>query len=168
MQGYADSQPRESKAHRNVASCTVFTVNCKRRGSAAPMPSPAAWVEGPPQVITRISLSELHRISRKPVTEGFANKSDSSSATRANGSVTADEISTEGSKPGDTDAHEHLIEGKDTQHAEHERYVKWGIPWKTPLLIVLWALVGFSLAIGHHLYYQSLDGTKAGSSSRQS
>ncbi|MCJ1265014.1 hypothetical protein MMC22_004889 [Lobaria immixta] len=54
-----------------------------------------------------------------------------------------------------------------TPSPEQERYVKWGVAWKIPLLIVLWTLIGFSWAIAHHFYYQSLDGTKVGSSSRQ-
>lgn len=133
------------------------------------MPSPGAYRgKGPPQITTRIPPPELHRIPRKPVTGSLATKSDPSSTTIASVSVTTDEASSEETKPVDSDPHEHLIQGKGTRSADHERYVKWGFSWKTPSLIVLWALVGFSWAIGHHFYYQSLDGTKAGSSPRQS
>lgn len=48
-----------------------------------------------------------------------------------------------------------------------EKYVKWGVSWQTPTLIMLYALSGIVLAISHHLYYQRLDGTLAGSSDRQ-
>ncbi|KAL6718596.1 hypothetical protein ACLMJK_002830 [Lecanora helva] len=106
--------------------------------------------EGPPQITTKISPPELYRIPRKPVTERLANKTDPSTM-RANVYVTTDEASPEETKPVGSDP-----------------CIKWDFSWKTPSLIVLWALVGFSCAIGHHLYYQSLDGTKAGSSPRQS
>lgn len=67
------------------------------------------------------------------------------------------------------DPEEHLI----TEYPDHlesvkpEIYVKWGIAWRTPFLMVLWALVGLGWALGHHFYYHSLHGTTAGSPSHQ-
>lgn len=48
------------------------------------------------------------------------------------------------------------------------RFVKWGVAWSYPVYMTLWVLAGFACALGHHLYYSSLNGTEAGSSSRQS
>ncbi|KUJ06311.1 uncharacterized protein LY89DRAFT_633084 [Mollisia scopiformis] len=48
-----------------------------------------------------------------------------------------------------------------------EKLVKWGIHWSTPVFILISVLAGVGFALGHHFYYASLDGTTAGSSSRQ-
>jgi hypothetical protein len=45
--------------------------------------------------------------------------------------------------------------------------VKWGVSWRTPTFIIFCALAGTTLAIGHHFYFKRLDGTPAGSTSRQ-
>lgn len=111
---------------------------------------------------------ELHSIPRKPVTKSPTTKRDSFSKTEESVHVTTDEASHEEAKPVGSDPREYLIKEKSTRSVEHGRYVNWGVAPRTPSLIVLWALVGFGWAIGHHFYYQSLDGTKAGSSSRQS
>jgi len=39
--------------------------------------------------------------------------------------------------------------------------VQWKIGWKSPLSIVGLYLVAAGLAVGHHLYYKSLDGKPA-------
>ena len=121
--------------------------------------------ESPPLIATRIPSPDLYRIPRKPIA---GNSSTKLGTTRASVSVTTDELSSEATKAAGSDPSEHLIQDDGTRSTGHERYVEWGIFWKTPLLIVFWALVGISWAIGHHFYYQSLDGTRAGSSARQS
>jgi hypothetical protein len=47
------------------------------------------------------------------------------------------------------------------------RLAKWGITWIQPTWMVLFVLFGILLALGHHLYYDSLNGITAGSASRQ-
>lgn len=71
----------------------------------------------------------------------------------ADPSVTADETFEEETSPPATNPHERHIQQNSTPSPEHERYVKWGIVWATPLLIVLWTVVGCCSAIGHHIYY---------------
>jgi hypothetical protein len=48
-----------------------------------------------------------------------------------------------------------------------EKLVKWSIHWKTPTFMVALLLAGVGFGLGHHFYYASLDGTTAGSPSRQ-
>ncbi|TGO61685.1 hypothetical protein BCON_0025g00120 [Botryotinia convoluta] len=45
--------------------------------------------------------------------------------------------------------------------------VSWNIDWQQPTLIISMLLIGFLLSIGHHVFYNSLDGTIAGGSARQ-
>ncbi|TVY32893.1 hypothetical protein LSUB1_G007637 [Lachnellula subtilissima] len=48
------------------------------------------------------------------------------------------------------------------------KFVKWGVQWhKEPTYMLLFALGGLLLGIGHHCYYNSLSGTEAGSNQRQ-
>lgn len=48
------------------------------------------------------------------------------------------------------------------------KFVKWGVQWhKEPTYMILFALGGLLLGIGHHCYYNSLSGTEAGSNQRQ-
>jgi hypothetical protein len=47
------------------------------------------------------------------------------------------------------------------------KYVKWGIHWRQPSYILLLTVSAIALALGHHFYYKSLDGTSAGSVIRQ-
>ena len=136
--------------------------------SAAEMLSSGYPGEDPPLIATRILSPDLHRIPRKPVAGTSSIKLDPSSTTRASVSVTTNEASSEATNAVGLDPLEHLIQDDSTRSTGHEKYVKWGISWKTPLLIVLWTLVGVSWAIGHHFYYQSLDGSRAGSPPRQS
>jgi len=48
-----------------------------------------------------------------------------------------------------------------------QQYIKWGIAWESPTFMICFALVGISIALGHHFYFSSLDGTVAGSETRQ-
>jgi hypothetical protein len=48
-----------------------------------------------------------------------------------------------------------------------QQYVNWGIAWQPPTLMLVFTLGGIGLAIGHHAYFSSLNGTLAGSSGRQ-
>ena len=131
------------------------------------MPSPTG--KDSPQTTSRDPSPYPHRLLRKPVSKSLATKSHPVSTTGVGDcAATNDDVSWEEAKPVSSDSSEHLIHGKSKRFAQREKYVKWGFPWKTPSLIILWALVGFSSAFGHHFYYQSLGGTKAGSSSRQS
>lgn len=51
---------------------------------------------------------------------------------------------------------------------EAEKLVKWGVEWwKEPLYMILFAVLGLGLAIGHHGYYSSLHGSLAGSNRKQ-
>lgn len=83
-------------------------------------------------------------------------------------SITTDNVSSFEMLPQTTNVHERLIQEKLVQYPEQERYVKWGIAWKTPMLMALWTVFGLSCAIGHHFYYRSLHGSKVGSSFKQS
>jgi hypothetical protein len=42
--------------------------------------------------------------------------------------------------------------------------VEWKIDWKTPTKMVALLFAGIGAAIGHHYYYQSLDGTEVSTS----
>jgi hypothetical protein len=49
-----------------------------------------------------------------------------------------------------------------------QKYAKWGVNWhRQPMYMVLFALTGALLALGHHLFYKSLNGTVAGSDRHQ-
>lgn len=48
-----------------------------------------------------------------------------------------------------------------------QKSVNWGIHWKEPTYVGICFLGGVILALGHHFYYCSLDGSSAGSPSRQ-
>ncbi|KAG4433198.1 hypothetical protein IFR05_011306, partial [Cadophora sp. M221] len=51
---------------------------------------------------------------------------------------------------------------------ESEKLVRWGVTWwKEPTYMVLFAILGLGLAVGHHGYYSSLHGSLAGSNSKQ-
>lgn len=50
---------------------------------------------------------------------------------------------------------------------QQHTYVKWGVVWYAPLVMVIYGIAGFGVAIGHHFYYRSLHGTQAGSTARQ-
>ncbi|TAQ89052.1 hypothetical protein B7494_g2621 [Chlorociboria aeruginascens] len=122
------------------------------------------------------------RISRKPVAQksstiGASEQSNSpltnlessglSSTAKASSHATVDEIQPYESLPPAINPQERLMHDHVGQVHEQEKYVKWGTAWQTPFFMVMWAIVGFGFALGHHFYYQSLDGTKVGSSSRQ-
>lgn len=47
------------------------------------------------------------------------------------------------------------------------KLAKWGISLVQPTWMALFVIFGILLALGHHLYYASLNGTTAGSASRQ-
>jgi hypothetical protein len=53
------------------------------------------------------------------------------------------------------------------QPQSSRKYVRWGIAWKPPSLMIGFAFLGFLSAIGHHLYYRALDGHAVGSPTRQ-
>ena len=45
-----------------------------------------------------------------------------------------------------------------------QKYAKWGVNWhQQPMYMILFALTGALLALGHHLFYKYLNGTVAGS-----
>jgi hypothetical protein len=46
-------------------------------------------------------------------------------------------------------------------------YVRWGVAWGVPAMMVGFTLAGIAIAIGHHGYYMSLHGTPVGSAVRQ-
>lgn len=51
---------------------------------------------------------------------------------------------------------------------ETEKLIRWGVKWyKEPMYMVLFAIIGLGLAIGHHGYYSSLHGSLAGSNTKQ-
>jgi hypothetical protein len=54
------------------------------------------------------------------------------------------------------------------QLPESPKFVAWGMQWhKEPTFMMLFALSGLILGVGHHCYYTSLSGTEAGSNQRQ-
>jgi hypothetical protein len=46
-------------------------------------------------------------------------------------------------------------------------YISWGINWQKPIFIWTMLFSGLILALGHHLYYLSLNGTLAGDAAKQ-
>ena len=130
------------------------------------------------------NLSATYRISRKPVASSFATTSslgagqagygspqgtlnDSSSNSKASHHFTAGEVPSNDLEAPPPNANEPLLQEDFAQLPGQQRHVQWGISWNYPSYMVLWALVGLSWVLGHHFYYQSLNGTEAGSSSRQ-
>jgi hypothetical protein len=53
------------------------------------------------------------------------------------------------------------------QSAVSLQAVKWRIHWQQPVLMIVFALCGTVLAIGHHFYYNSLDGNIVSTAERQ-
>ncbi|KAF8849955.1 hypothetical protein BDZ45DRAFT_603543, partial [Acephala macrosclerotiorum] len=45
--------------------------------------------------------------------------------------------------------------------------VSWGVDWRKPFFVCTALLCGLTLALWHHLYYSSLNGTVAGDEERQ-
>lgn len=41
--------------------------------------------------------------------------------------------------------------------------VRWGIDWKMPAKMIALLLAGGAVAVGHHIFYESLDGKLVGS-----
>ena len=121
--------------------------------------------EGPPQITIQILPPELVALSEKP---SFPSTRRTSSTTRADSDAINETAYLEEPRHAELDSHDSLIKNKEQHSVPGGRSVKWGVCWKTPSLMILWALVGLSLALGHHFYYGSLNGTKAGSSTRQS
>jgi hypothetical protein len=60
-----------------------------------------------------------------------------------------------------------LLPDTKTHPADEVAYVKWGVPWGVPAMMVGFTLAGVAIAVGHHSYYMSLHGTTVGSSARQ-
>jgi hypothetical protein len=49
-----------------------------------------------------------------------------------------------------------------------QKYAKWGVTWhRQPMYMLLFALTGVLLALGHHFFYKSLNGTLSGSDRQQ-
>ncbi len=49
-----------------------------------------------------------------------------------------------------------------------QRHVEWGVKWhQQPACMMLCAISGALLAVGHHLYYSRMDRTPAGSENKQ-
>jgi hypothetical protein len=72
------------------------------------------------------------------------------------------------------DPHEGLLAGhakagslSSSHPSASQQYIKWGIAWQGPTYMICLALLGISLALGHHFYFLSLDVTLAGSATRQ-
>lgn len=63
--------------------------------------------------------------------------------------------------------HEGLPSNGSTGSFDVGKYVTWGIAMRTPVIMVTWAVAGFILSIGHHFYYDRLDGSIAGTSNQQ-
>ncbi|ORY12614.1 hypothetical protein BCR34DRAFT_289978 [Clohesyomyces aquaticus] len=87
---------------------------------------------------------------------------------KAEHDVTATQANSGDRKTSTSNAHELQLREHRAQLHEQDRYVHWGIAWRYPSYMVLWALSGIGFALGHHVYYLSLDGQAAGLSSRQS
>lgn len=113
------------------------------------------------------AFSQSQRIPRKPVARGSGSTAPSLSTAEMGLPVPIDKTPLAETDHSAMHRHERLIRKDATPSPAQKKYVRWGVTWKTPLLIVLWTLAGVGWAIGHHLYYRSLDGTKAGSSSQQ-
>ena len=46
-------------------------------------------------------------------------------------------------------------------------YVLWGVSWRQPIMMIIFALLGITTATSHHFYYHELNDTVAGNTSRQ-
>lgn len=57
--------------------------------------------------------------------------------------------------------------GHNGQVQNTQKTTTWRIHWKAPALIVGFLVIGIALALGHHFYYRSLDGTVVSSQARQ-
>jgi hypothetical protein len=60
-----------------------------------------------------------------------------------------------------------LLQDDLSSTTQETTYVKWGVAWGVPAMMVGFTLAGVALAIGHHGYYMSLHGTPVGSAARQ-
>ena len=67
------------------------------------------------------------------------------------------------------DVTEQLLKRENNSSSHHPtpQFVEWGIPWTTPILMIVLFYSGVALAVGHHGYYHSLHKTPAGTKSRQ-
>lgn len=54
-----------------------------------------------------------------------------------------------------------------SSQCEGPKYVKWGIHSPQPSYVSICFFSAIALAVGHHFYYKSLNGTPAGSANRQ-
>ena len=120
-----------------------------------------------PSIEANRAFSQSQRIPRKPVAGGSGSTPPSLSTAEAGLPVTINKTSLAETHQLAIHRHERLTRKDASPTPAQEKYVRWGVTWKTPLLIVLWTFAGCGWAVGHHLYYRSLDGTRAGSSSRQ-
>jgi len=55
----------------------------------------------------------------------------------------------------------------EVRQSKGRKYVKWGIHWSQPSYVLLLTVSAIALALGHHFYYNSLNGASAGSATRQ-
>lgn len=136
------------------------------------------------QQLTEGNSASGNRISRKPVARSLVatlsstasphdgkssqlTLNDTPSTSKAGPNIAQGEGLPNNSEPPATDQSERLIKEYSAPLPGEDKYVRWGIAWNYPSYMVLWMLAGLAWAPGHHFHYQSLDGTEAGSSSRQ-
>lgn len=53
------------------------------------------------------------------------------------------------------------------RHVKRYPYVKWGISWQGPIVMIAPACCAIALALGHHFYYTTLNNTVTGTTSHQ-
>lgn len=60
-----------------------------------------------------------------------------------------------------------LASSADLRSTANTNDVQWGIHWSTPASVILLFILGTTSAIGHHLHYDALHGTKVGTEAQQ-
>ncbi|KAH8685694.1 hypothetical protein BGZ60DRAFT_522978 [Tricladium varicosporioides] len=63
--------------------------------------------------------------------------------------------------------HEGLGNNGSTGSFDIGKYVTWGIAMRTPVIMITWAVAGCIFSVGHHFYYDRLDGSIAGTPNQQ-
>lgn len=112
---------------------------------------------------TSCSPSEIEHLSPGYLVDQQPPSSDhSNSALSGTRSATHSDITDETSTPLAGFGRE-----KDIAEQEPPEVVRQHIHWLSPTLMIGTFLAGVLLAVGHHLYYQSLRGQRVGNSQRQ-
>jgi hypothetical protein len=113
-----------------------------------------------------MSLAPPARLSDRPLhSRSFSSSSPQSRASSINRPITLPPYTSR--QPSNESEEESLNQNSLPGQNSSQQYVNWGIAWQPPTLMLVFTLGGIGLAIGHHAYFSSLNGTLAGSPGRQ-